>query len=84
MGLIFSVLGSVACLAAGLWNAHVGDLKIYSWVCLAANLMFLAWWIFIIKPAWVSVPAFAYAERLLESIENIPQSRRTSAEKSGP
>ncbi len=71
MGLILSVLGSVACLAAGLWNAHVGDSQIYPWVCLATDLMFLAWWIFTIKPDWVKVPAFAYAERLLESTENI-------------
>jgi hypothetical protein len=56
----------------------------YSWICLAADLMFLAWWIFVIKPAWVSVPAVAYAERLLESIENIPQSRKGSAEKGDP
>src|ERR1022692_1635014 len=43
MGLIFSLLGSVACLASGLWNAHVGESKIYPWVCLATDLMFLAW-----------------------------------------
>jgi hypothetical protein len=84
MGLILSGLGSGACLAAGLWNAHTGDVKMYSWICLAADLMFLAWWIFVIKPAWVSVPAVAYAERLLESIENIPQSRKGSAEKGDP
>ena len=83
MGLIFTLLGSVACLAAGLWNTHVGDPKIYPWVCLAADLVFLAWWIFTIKPAWVKVPAFAYAERLLESIENVPQSRGTRSAKGG-
>jgi hypothetical protein len=80
MGLIISLLGSGACLAAGLWNAHVEDPKIYPWVCLAVDLVFLVWWIFTIKPAWVKVPAFAYAERLLESIENIPQTRKTSME----
>ena len=61
----------------GTWNTHVGDPKIYPWVCLAADLVFLAWWIFTIKSAWVKVPAFAYAERLLESIENVPQSKGT-------
>jgi hypothetical protein len=76
MGLIFSLLGSVASLASGLWNAHVGDSKIYPWVCLATDLMFLAWWIFTIKPDWVKVPAFAYAERLLESTENLTHSKR--------
>jgi hypothetical protein len=29
MGLILSGLGSGACLAAGLWNAHTGDVKLY-------------------------------------------------------
>ena len=76
MGLISSLLGSVVCLAAGLWNAHVADSKIFPWVCLATDLMFLAWWIFTIKPDWVKVPAFAYAERLLESTENLTHSRK--------
>jgi hypothetical protein len=84
MGLIFSLLGSLASLAAGLWDAHVRDPKIYTWVCLAANLVFLTCWIFTINSAWVRVPAFAYADRLLESIENFPQSRKTRAEKVGP
>jgi hypothetical protein len=80
MGLGFCLLGSAACLAAGLWNAHVGDSKVYPWVCLAADLMFLVWWIFTINPAWVKVPAFAYAERLLESVENISLRKNTAAE----
>ncbi len=83
MGLTFSLLGSGACLAAGLWNTYTGDPKIYSWVCLAADIVFLVWWVFVITPAWVRVPASAYAERLLESIENIPQPRKASAEKGG-
>jgi hypothetical protein len=81
MGLSFSLFGSAACLAAGLWNAHVGDPKIYPWVCLAADLIFLAWWVFVIKPAWVRVPAFAYAERLLESVENLPEAKKAAADK---
>lgn len=76
MGLISSLLGSVSCLAAGLWNGHFADSKIYPWVCLGTDLMFLAWWIFTIKPDWVKVPAFAYAERLLESTENLAHSRK--------
>lgn len=83
-GLTFSVLGSVACFAAGLWNAHDGNAKMYPWVCLAADLVFLSWWTFTIKSEWVKVPAFAYAERLLESIENITQSKKTSQDKGGP
>jgi hypothetical protein len=82
MGFPVSLLGSLACLASALWGAHSGDAKIYPWVCLAGDLVFVTWWVFVIKPSWVRVPAFAYAERLLESIENIPLPRTASAEKS--
>lgn len=76
MGILFSFLGACACLAAGLWNLHVGEQKIYPWVCLAAEILFLAWWVTTIKADWIKVPAFSYAERLLESTENLPQSTR--------
>jgi hypothetical protein len=37
--------------------------------------MFLVWWLTTIRPAWVNVPAFAYAERLLERTEKLARSR---------
>jgi hypothetical protein len=43
--------------------------------------MFLAWWIFMIEPDWVKIPAFAYAERLLETTENLTHSRRVGTGK---
>jgi hypothetical protein len=81
MGIVFSLIGIVSSLAAGFWAVHIGDAKICAWVCLAADTLFLAWWIFIIKASWVRVPAFAYAERLLESTENLSRPRKTSADK---
>jgi hypothetical protein len=75
MGITFSLLGLVASCAAGCWTVHVGEQKMYPWVCLAAEALFLVWWIFTIKASWVKVPAFAYAERLLESTENLTHSR---------
>ena len=79
LGIAFSLVGLTACLAAGLWNSQSGENKIYSWVCLGVELLFLGWWAFIINAAWVKVPAFAYAHRLLESAENIPKSRKTNS-----
>ena len=80
MGATFSILGVGVCLAAGLWNLHVGVSKLYPWVCLATEILFLVWWLSTIKADWVKVPAFAYADRLLESIENLPQSKKTGVE----
>ena len=79
MGIMFSLLGLIASSAAGVWTVRIGDPKIYPWVCLAAEVLFLVWWVFTIKASWVKVPAFAYAERLLESTENLANSRKTGA-----
>lgn len=81
IGLTLSTFGAAACIAAGLWNTRIGDNKIYPWVCLAANLMLLFWWIFTINAAWVKVPAFAYAERLLEATENLTRSKGVTESK---
>ena len=80
MGIIFSFVGLISCSAAGVWTAHLGDPKLYPWVCLAAEVLFLVWWIFTIKADWVKVPAFAYAERLLESTENLTHSKKANAD----
>jgi hypothetical protein len=83
MGTVFSLLGLIASCAASFWTVHIGDPKIYPWVCLAAEALFLVWWVFTIKASWVKVPAFAYAERLLESTENFAHSKKTGADKGG-
>jgi hypothetical protein len=78
MGISVALFGSITCLAAGTWAVHIGDSKVYPWVCLAADALFAAWWIFTINSAWVKVPAFAYAERLLESTENLARAKKNS------
>ena len=67
MGTSLASLGLISSVAAVLWNFHVGKPQLYAYVCVAADILFLVWWIFYIKASWVRVPAFAYAERLLES-----------------
>ncbi len=75
-GVMVTLLGIVVSGGAGIWFVHSGDPKIAPWVCTAANALLLYWWIFTIKPAWVKIPAFAYAERLFESTENAPRARK--------
>jgi hypothetical protein len=68
-GIILAIFGFMASIAAALWFIHNGNPKIAPWVCSAINLLFLFWWLFVIKSDWVKVPALAYAERLFESTE---------------
>lgn len=69
IAIIIAILGLTASIAAGIWFLHIGHPQIAPWVCSAANVCFLFWWVFIVKSNWVKVPAFAYAERLFESTE---------------
>ncbi len=80
-GIVVAALGLAASISAGVWFVHMSDPKIAPWVCVASNVMFLIWWIFVIKPEWVKIPAFAYAERLFESTENLTRSRKVTSEK---
>jgi hypothetical protein len=36
----------------------------------------ICFWVFIVKPSWVRIPANAYAERLLEAIENLKKEKK--------
>ena len=69
MGIVVTIFGLITSALSGAWFIYAGDPQIRPWVCMAVNLLFLFWWIFIIKSAWVKIPAFAYAERLFESTE---------------
>jgi hypothetical protein len=77
VGITLSVLGILASFAAGVWSVHRSDPKVYPWACLIVEIMLLAWWLIAIRATWARVPAFAYAERLLESTEDLsrPQSK---------
>ena len=77
-GIIFSLLAIFSSCIAGVWLIYLSEPKLAPWVCAAANMLFLVWWVFVINPTWVRVPAFAYAERLLESTESFVDSKRTT------
>lgn len=73
-------LGVVLCLASltlsvatGLHRRGDQDLQFIPWVCASIDILFLFWWTFVIRPHWVKIPAFAYAERLMECVESLPQ-----------
>jgi hypothetical protein len=74
-GIIISFLSTVVSCAAGIWLSHNDGPQMIQWICMATSALFLFWWIFKVKSDWVKVPAFAYAERLLESTENISRAR---------
>lgn len=42
----------------------------FSWACAGVNAIFLLSWMFIVTPAFVRYPAFAYADRLLASCDS--------------
>jgi hypothetical protein len=79
MAVTIGFLSVLTTLAAGVWLVHVSDFQIRPWACLAVNGLFLFWWVFTVKPQWVRIPAFAYAERLFESTESASRSRKESA-----
>jgi hypothetical protein len=81
MGVSLSVLGLIASCGAAFWDVHTANFQIYPWVCGAAELLLLVWWLFTIKPSWVRIPAFAYAERLLESTENLSRTKSGNPDK---
>jgi hypothetical protein len=70
-GIIISLLGVIVSSVAGVCFIRSGNPQIVPWICATASILFLFWWIFKINSDGVKVPAFAYAERLLESTENI-------------
>jgi len=70
-GIVIALLGIIGSCIAGISFVHIGDPKLVPWVCAVASAMFFFWWVFTIKSSWVKIPAFAYAERLLEATENL-------------
>lgn len=50
-------------------------LHIFAAICCFVNGLILLLWVFLINPDWVKEPAFAYAERLLESSQEINTSK---------
>lgn len=74
VGLIVSAASSIL-LGVHLWtatSAHsvVAPLAVALEVC---NVVVLLLWLFVVGPRWVMVPSRAYAERLLEGLDQLPE-----------
>lgn len=80
-GIVVASMGLVVSILAGIWFIHSGNNQVAPWVCAGAILLLLLWWIFTIRSDWVKVPAFAYAERLLESTENLLRVKKSDSQK---
>ncbi len=66
MGLATGCIGVVSSAAAIFYGPGQSIVAV---TATGINILFLLAWLIIIKPSWVLQPAFAYAERLLESAE---------------
>ena len=80
-GIGVTVVGIGAALAAGTYFASRGSILVLPWVCAAIDVLMLLAWVFVLTAAWVKVPAFAYAGRLLESSEKLSKPRNPRAAK---
>lgn len=74
MGITVSILGIIACCFAGIWFKA----QIAPWACAALSVAMLIVWLVVVKASWIKTPAFAYAERLLESTEDTARPSRSS------
>lgn len=78
LGITVSILGIVASCAAGIWFICGDKSQIAPWACAGLNAFMLILWVVVVKSSWVKVPAFAYAERLLESTESSSRPQKMS------
>ena len=69
LGLLIAIAGLAAVIALFLLKG--GSVPNLAIACGIINLLLLLGWIFWFTPKWVRIPAQAYAERLLESCENL-------------
>ena len=77
VGIVASVIGIAAALAAGRYFGVTAKVLVLPWVCVGIGFLTLLMWIFVLTPDWVKIPAFAYAECLLESSDAIYKPVRT-------
>lgn len=78
LGITVSILGAIAGSAAGIWFIHNNNAQIAPWVCASLSSFMCVLWVFVVKSSWVKMPAFAYAERLLESTESPSRSQKAN------
>ena len=69
-GIAFAVMGLVASSlpVAIYWNQ---DLRVAAIVVTVVNTSMLVWWFLRINPAWIRIPAFAYAGELLAASDKL-------------
>jgi hypothetical protein len=75
VGIVISLAGTIASSAAGFWFVHCGRPQILPWFCAAISLFLFIGWVSVVRASWVKVPAFAYAERLLESTDKVTRAK---------
>jgi hypothetical protein len=68
-GIALSAVALVGSCIAAVINRKEGVPPLLPMLASFVNGLLLVWWIFRINPAWVRVPAFAYAERLLATCD---------------
>lgn len=71
VGLFIAALAVIASGSSAVILTNAGGISPFAWTCTAINALLLALWIFRFNSTWVRLPAFAYAERLLETCEGI-------------
>ncbi len=70
-----AVIGSVACVGAGVWMTTKGNTSSSQYLLGAATSLWLTWLVVRVNYDWIKLAAYAYAERLLESIETLKEAR---------
>ena len=81
LGVFTSIIGALVALAAGWSKFSTGGEHLEAWVYAVINGFILCLWLFIVTKDWVKIPAFAYAERLLESSAEIETPKGTKRQK---
>lgn len=71
LGIALCILGLISSVTSSLHNAWLSRVDYLPLGCLAMCIFLMYKWLFTVNSEWVRVPAFAYAHRLLESLEQL-------------
>lgn len=69
VGIALGVAGLASSVMAGFDFISRGQPSPIPWVCAAICILVLLGWIFWVNAAWVRIPAFAYSQRLFDSLD---------------
>lgn len=75
-GLTLSLLGFVATVLAAWHFFTISPRDYMPWGCAVVCAFLFFWWWRAINPNWVRIPAFNYAQHLLEATENVAAGRK--------